>query len=254
MAGFFGLFNYSKPGPGVSKDQIEKKRFFVFFEIFFRKFWSLVSLNVVYLLCCIPIVTIGPMTAGLTYVLRNFSTETPGFPMSDMFERAWKNKGQAFAYGILRVVVLAASLFAFWFYINYPEKTILTYVAMGLTITFYVITTFISYYVYLMIVTVNLKLLHILKNSFIFAVLGFKSNIITFFFTTAIIAALALAYPLTLIPIILIGFTLIYFIIIFNSYQHIKKHVVDKYYESLETEDSVVEAQEEPEIIFSDEI
>ena len=34
MAGFFGLFDYSKPGPGVHKNG-PKKKSFVVFEIFF---------------------------------------------------------------------------------------------------------------------------------------------------------------------------------------------------------------------------
>ena len=33
---FFGLFNYSKEGPGIAKDGPKKKTFFVFFETFFR--------------------------------------------------------------------------------------------------------------------------------------------------------------------------------------------------------------------------
>ena len=38
--GFLGLFNYSKPGPGIAKDAPKKKTFFVFFETFFRNFWK----------------------------------------------------------------------------------------------------------------------------------------------------------------------------------------------------------------------
>ena len=32
MAGFFGLFNYEKEGPGISKNAPKKKGFIVFFE------------------------------------------------------------------------------------------------------------------------------------------------------------------------------------------------------------------------------
>ena len=34
-----------KEGPGVSKDAPEKKRFFLFFELYFRKFWKMIELN-----------------------------------------------------------------------------------------------------------------------------------------------------------------------------------------------------------------
>ena len=71
MAGFFGLFDYSKPGKGVDKNGPQKKRFFHFFELYFRKFWKLITLNMLYVLFCIPIVTIGPATAAMTYILKN---------------------------------------------------------------------------------------------------------------------------------------------------------------------------------------
>ena len=76
---FFGLFNYNKPGPGVDKGETNKNRFFHFFELYFRKFWKLLELNLLFLLCCVPIVTIGPAIAGFTYILRNYADERPTF-------------------------------------------------------------------------------------------------------------------------------------------------------------------------------
>lgn len=44
-----GLFNsYVKPGPGVSKDAPQKTAFFLFFDIYFRKFWDLIKVNLLY--------------------------------------------------------------------------------------------------------------------------------------------------------------------------------------------------------------
>lgn len=50
MAGFFGLFDYSKPGPGVRKDEPEKKGVARYFDILGKRLWKLVSLNFLYLL------------------------------------------------------------------------------------------------------------------------------------------------------------------------------------------------------------
>ena len=41
MAGFFGLFNYEKEGPGISKNAPQKKTFIVFFETFSEIFGNL---------------------------------------------------------------------------------------------------------------------------------------------------------------------------------------------------------------------
>lgn len=54
MAGFFGLFDYTKEGPGIPKDAPPKPRFIVFFEVLGRKFWKIVRVNLMYLLFNIP--------------------------------------------------------------------------------------------------------------------------------------------------------------------------------------------------------
>jgi uncharacterized membrane protein YesL len=54
MAGFFGLFDYTKEGPGVPKDAPPKPRFIIFFEVLGRKFWNIVKVNLLYLLFNIP--------------------------------------------------------------------------------------------------------------------------------------------------------------------------------------------------------
>lgn len=56
---FLGFGNYSKPGPGVPKDAPPKPRIVIFFEIFARKFWSLVRLNLVYTLFNLPALLLG---------------------------------------------------------------------------------------------------------------------------------------------------------------------------------------------------
>lgn len=47
-------FNYNKPGKGVEKDEHEKHRLFIFFDVLFRKFMRFVQLNMMYLLFALP--------------------------------------------------------------------------------------------------------------------------------------------------------------------------------------------------------
>ena len=54
MAGFFGFFDYTKPGPGVPKDAPPKPRIVVFFEILGRKFWNLVKINIMFNIFNLP--------------------------------------------------------------------------------------------------------------------------------------------------------------------------------------------------------
>ena len=49
-----GLFNYNKPGPGISKDAPRKKGIFLYLELLGRKFSKLVSVNMLFFLSSIP--------------------------------------------------------------------------------------------------------------------------------------------------------------------------------------------------------
>lgn len=51
-----GLFGrgIDKPGNGVEKDERQKHRFFIFFDVIFRKFMKFMQLNLIYLLFSLP--------------------------------------------------------------------------------------------------------------------------------------------------------------------------------------------------------
>lgn len=54
MAGIFGFFDYTKPGKGVEKGEPEKKGIARFGQLYFRKFWKYLQLNLLYFITCIP--------------------------------------------------------------------------------------------------------------------------------------------------------------------------------------------------------
>ncbi len=129
MAGFFGMFNFDKPGRGVEKDGERKRGFFLFFEIYLRKFWRISSLSLFFtpfaLLAVLvyfrlgvllqgffmpaedPQVTVwvaiymalffvcflgaGPASAGQAYVLRNFARETHAWVWDDFWTTLKEN-------------------------------------------------------------------------------------------------------------------------------------------------------------------
>ena len=98
MAGFFGMFDYTKEGPGVNKDEPPKARILVFFEVLGRKFWNLVNLNLMFFIFNIPSLIIGLVLSGMLVqivlpvdVLKQISDQGfnilfgLGFPMVTIF-------------------------------------------------------------------------------------------------------------------------------------------------------------------------
>ncbi len=58
MAGFFGLFNFTKPGKGVDVNAPPKKPFIRFFELYWRKFSRLLLMNLLVFFLLLPIITV----------------------------------------------------------------------------------------------------------------------------------------------------------------------------------------------------
>lgn len=236
MAGFFGLFDYTKEGLGVSKRPTQKKRFFYFWELYFRKFGKLVLLNLLYFVCCIPIVTIGAATGGFFYVLRKMATEEPIFLVSDFFDGFRKNWKQSTAVFLLDIVLFILLPFAISFYSAGTQDSWFYYIPLILCGSLLVVYILMHYYIHLLIVTTNLRLKHILKNSLYLCAAGLKTNLITSFFLLlllagAVLLCLFVIEAVVLIPLILLS--TIGFIICFNSFQYILKFVVEPFYRDM---------------------
>ena len=259
MAGFFGLFDYTKPGKGVRKDEPQKKRIVHFFELFFRKFWKLIQLNLLYLLFCIPIVTIGPATAGFTYVLRNMANEQPIFLFSDFWDAFKQNWKQSFAYSLLMLICTILVTVSVKFYTYNLDAHKWMYVPAALSLFVALVLILMSFYVMLMIVTLDLPLKAILKNAAILSIVCLKTNLLTLLFTGILVVACILFFPISLLFVIFIIPALVGFIVCFNSYKGIKKYAIDPFLaaqaeKEQEDEDSGLVAMEtDGDTVFRDE-
>jgi uncharacterized membrane protein YesL len=89
MAGFFGFFDYSKPGPGVPKDGPPKARILVFFEILQRKFWNLVKVNMMFNIFNIPAIILGMLASMFLFqqILPGLNLNTAEDAIGDLVSR-----------------------------------------------------------------------------------------------------------------------------------------------------------------------
>ena len=55
----FTLFNYDKPGKGISKNAPKKVGVSLYFNIFIRRFWKLLTLNLLYIISSLPAILIA---------------------------------------------------------------------------------------------------------------------------------------------------------------------------------------------------
>lgn len=256
MGNIFKINRYEDPGPGIDKGAPKKKRFFLFWEIVIRKFWKLILINLLYVLFCIPIVTIGPATAGLTYVLRNFSQEEHAFLWGDFIDAFKKNWKQSVAMEIINAVVIVLLVVAIPFYYALLNSSWIFYIPFILCSGAGIVFVFMNYYIHLMIVSVNLKLKEIIKNAFYLSCVSVKTNLITTFFLLLILVPAVLFWSIGIPVFLFIGFAFVGLIVCFNSYQYILRYVVEPYYEKQRIADPeaalLEEEKRKEEVIFED--
>lgn len=249
MAGFFGLFDYTKEGPGVEKNERKKKGFFSFFEIYFRNFWQFVKVDFIYCLISLPLVTNGMAKAGLTHISRSVTREKHSFGLSDFFETVKKNWKQSLILGILNVVFTALLLFGLWFYWNSLNASFSAFNVIGLGVVLFLLicTTFMKYYIWTMVITFSLTIKQIIKNSFHFVFLNFWRNIlisVTMGIIYALLAAIIMLTPGNGFCLLLSAAIFIFAVPGFkanlvqsNTFPVIKKYMIDPYYAEHKGED-----------------
>lgn len=243
---FFGLFNYNKEGPGISKDAPKKRTFIVFFETFLRNLWKFIPVNLIYSVISLPLLTSGLASAGITNVARNTARDKHSFGLSDFFETIKKNWKQSLLAGIINIFIYAILLFDMWFFYN-SEGT-MAQIGMGMSFTMLFIFTVMNYFIWTLIITFKFNLKQVYKNSFKFVFINLKNNLICFFSQMLVLAVYVGVLSLLsnwVLPVLTIEFVV--FVVTFPSFKYllvqfcvfpsIKKHIIDPYYEAHPNED-----------------
>ena len=280
MAGFFGLFNYEKEGPGISKNAPKKKTFLIFFETFFRNFWKFMPINLVYSLISVPVITGGFASVGITHVARNTARDKHSFGLSDFFDTVKKNWKQALAAGIINTIVYILLIFDIFFFYNNQENGMIYTIGLGIMMSITIIFLMMNFYLWTMMITFKFNLKQLYKNSFKFVIINIKKNLLCGFCLLLAyglyiaIAVLFFKYIIFVLSIEILDYILTFpafrFLLIqYFTFPCIKKVIIDPYYAEhpdediekrrdlgIEVEEEKPEVpegeEEEPENVFDD--
>lgn len=246
-----GLFqkNYDKPGKGVSKNEPEKRGFFRFFELYFRNFWKLISAQFWCVLLSLPVLTTGLGQVGLAYVCRMAARDKHTFVTSDFFDAVKKNWKRALPLGIINCIILAVFAVDMWllyiFSTHGNMSPVMCSIVFVASMFFFTAFSFAKFYQYTLMITFDFKLKTIIKNSWLFATLGVKHNIIIGLSLSAVYIAMfwalyinyRIALPIIILLLLFIFPSFRMFLIQFNVFPEVKKYIIDPYYQDHPDED-----------------
>jgi len=220
--------SYYNPGPGIDKNAPPKKGLALYIELITVDFWGFIGLNMLYVICCLPILTIGGSTLAYTELCCKLIRREHVFVLSDFFDSFRQN----FKKGILLSLVLLLILFDLL--IIYTNAV--TYLGTGLGsagTVFWAIAGILSILLtsliaYLIPIAANLDLnfLFQLKNAFILMIIGGWRTLAVSAFNIAAFVLGFMYFPFSGIIFLILGFYVIIFTNCFFTWPLIEKYVV----------------------------
>lgn len=122
------------------------------------------------------VVTYGWQKVGSTYIMRNLVRGDGVFIISDFFYAIKRNMKQGFVLGLLDCLFCGILIFNIMS-LGGMAATGLNNFMYFATVALIIIYFLMRFYLYLMLVTFNIKITKIFKNALIFSVLGIKRNL-----------------------------------------------------------------------------
>lgn len=179
------------------------------FFTFMSKVADLIILNIIYCLCCIPIITIGPATTALYYVTLKMVKNEESYIIKSFFKSFKMNFKQGAAIGLL--LMAAAGIIVGDIYIMLSWDAKYKFILIVIFIFLLVVWMFIMIYIFPLLATFENTVKQTLKNSLLMSIRHLPYTVLMFILT--VISYLLVGFIVQLMPFwFLIGFALLAYV------------------------------------------
>ena len=144
----FFRHDYSTPGPGIEKDAPEKTGVSRFVEILQLECVTLFQLNLLFLLTCLPVVTIPLALYAMNQVVRRMVLDQPVLLLHHYTTALRRGWGRAYLAFFLTALPMGCSLWGAWFYLGYAAENPVFFVPFLFCSTVFLVTVLASGYLY----------------------------------------------------------------------------------------------------------
>lgn len=214
-----------------------------------------------YALTLLVFLTFGIVNIAIAYIMRNVVKGEGVTFISDIKYSIKRNFKQGLILGIVDLMFILFIIYDIMFFSSASGGATGSFL-FGMMLVIAMLYCMMRTYMYILAVTFDLSVFKIFKNSFIFALLGFKRNIVAFLACLAIwildFMILSYIFPVGIILPVLFLISLTTFIGIYAAYPKVKEVMIDPYYVSDDvgamTHDEAANAMEDlvDEPIFKD--
>ena len=212
---------YLKEGPGIEKDAPPKTGLALFFEILVREFWQLLKLNLLFVICALPLVTFGAARAALSRCTMNMVRDVPNDVWDDFRQELKKDFSRNTALGLLELFALGMLMLL----LSLPgirSNTVACVVLLALT----AIVVLVLGYLWPMVVAVDVPLRAAIKNAAVLA-LAFPQHSLPALVVALLLYGLSFwLFPLSLPLVLFVPFGMGSFVTSFAAWSDIQRLVI----------------------------
>lgn len=212
---------YLKEGPGIDKDASPKTGLALFFEILVREFWQLLKLNLLFVICALPLVTFGAARAALSRCTMNMVRDVPNDVWDDFRQELKKDFSRNTALGLLELFALGMLILL----LSLPgirSNTVACVVLLALT----AIVVLVLGYLWPMVVAVDVPLRAAIKNAAVLA-LAFPQHSLPALVVALLLYGLSFwLFPLSLPLVMFVPFGMGSFVTSFAAWSDIRRLVI----------------------------
>lgn len=212
---------YLKEGPGIEKDAPPKTGLALFFEILVREFWQLLKLNLLFVICALPLVTFGAARAALSRCTMNMVRDVPNDVWDDFRQELKKDFSRNTALGLLELFALGMLMLL----LSLPgirSNTVACVVLLALT----AIVVLVLGYLWPMVVAVDVPLRAAIKNAAVLA-LAFPQHSLPALVVALLLYGLSFwLFPLSLPLVMFAPFGMGSFVTSFAAWSDIRRLVI----------------------------
>ena len=212
---------YLKEGPGIEKDAPPKTGLALFFQILVREFWQLLKLNLLFVICALPLVTFGAARAALSRCTMNMVRDVPNDVWDDFRQELKKDFSRNTALGLLELFALGMLMLL----LSLPgirSNTVACVVLLALT----AIVVLVLGYLWPMVVAVDVPLRAAIKNAAVLA-LAFPQHSLPALVVALLLYGLSFwLFPLSLPLVLFVPFGMGSFVTSFAAWSDIRRLVI----------------------------
>lgn len=212
--------------PDIPKDAPKKKGFARFFETIWREFFNLLKLNLLFVLSCIPIVTIPAALTAMSRICVTMVWDQNSFMWHDYWTAFKRDFWQSTIGGLVFALALAAFSISTWFYNQMALANQIFMIFAAISGCMILLTLVAAMYYFPMVAMVALPTGKMLKNAVVLPFLAMKRTLPAFLITLVLHILGIGMLPMSIIFVVAIEFSLCSFISCFFIVKPIEEKIL----------------------------